>query len=151
MCQICTQFNPYLADCVYEGLPGDGTPAAVPAAGILYAEDAGDAAASTSTAYAIAAGDYFHGTLSSPTESDWVEVTLEAGQTYTFGLTGVGALDAGVDDTYLRLRDASGGLIEERTFDDIKYDQDNDSDPNNDIVSYEWDLNGAGTFGRFAD
>ena len=61
-----------------------------------------DAAANTSTAYSMSAGNYFFGDLSTGTESDWVEVSLQAGQTYTFGLTGVGALDDAANDTYHR-------------------------------------------------
>jgi len=72
-----------------------------------------DAAASTATSYTMAAGDYFFGSLSIGTEHDWVEVSLQAGQTYTFALVGVGALDDAATDTYLRLRSASGTLIDE--------------------------------------
>ena len=122
MCQICSQFNPFLDGCEYEGLGGDApsggnTGIGAGPSGVLYTEDSGDAAGNTSTGYAMGAGDYFHGTLSSPTESDWIAVTLQAGQTYSFGLTGIGALDAGVDDTYLRLRDSAGNLVDEN--DDI--------------------------------
>ena len=74
-----------------------------------------DAAANTSTAYSISAGDYFFGTVEGTTAADWIEVSLTAGQIYTFGLVGVGALNDSVDDTYLRLRDSAGIQID---FDD---------------------------------
>ncbi|MFT5650126.1 MAG: serralysin [Yoonia sp.] len=60
-------------------------------------------------------GDFYMGSLATASDSDWVEVTLVAGQTYTFGLVGVGALSDSLDDPYLRLRDASGTEI---SFDD---------------------------------
>ena len=74
-----------------------------------------DAANTTSTDATMNAGDYFFGTLGTTGDSDWIEVDLVAGQTYTFATTGVGALSDSLSDSYLRLRDSSGAQIE---FDD---------------------------------
>ncbi len=74
-----------------------------------------DAAAGTSTSYAMAVGDYFFGTLGTSKDSDWVRIDLTAGQTYTFGLVGVGALTDNLDDSYLQLRSGAGTKI---AFDD---------------------------------
>lgn len=78
-----------------------------------------DAAAGIVTGYSMDVGDYFFGTLGTVADSDWVEVSLVAGQTYTFGLVGVGALTDNLDDTYLRLRNSAG----------IQIDFDDDSGP----------------------
>ena len=72
-----------------------------------------DAAAATATTYSMAVGDYFFGTLGTTQDSDWIRVDLVAGQTYTFGLVGVGALTDNLDDSYLRLRNGAGTLISE--------------------------------------
>ena len=69
-----------------------------------------DAAAGTSTAYSMAVGDYFYGNLSL-NDDDWVAVTLQAGQTYTLGLTGIGALSDGVTDTVVSLYSSTGSLL----------------------------------------
>jgi len=74
-----------------------------------------DATAGTGTSYSMTAGDYFFGNLSTGTESDWVEVSLVAGQTYTFAVMGTGALDDAANDTFLRLRNVAGTQID---FDD---------------------------------
>jgi len=76
-----------------------------------------DAAASTSTTYSMAAGDTFTGTLGVTGDKDWVEITLTAGQAYTFTHTGSGG--SPLSDPYLRLRDASGTQIAEN--DDISW------------------------------
>ncbi len=47
--------------------------------------------------------------------ADWIEVTLVAGETYSFGVLGVGALSDSLSDSYLRLHDAAGTEIQ---FDD---------------------------------
>ena len=116
MCQICAIFNPQLSNCEYEGLttlPGDAEPNNIAQPQGVVINESGDAAAGTGTTAAMTTGDYFFGSLSSGTESDWVEVNLTAGQTYTFAVVGVGALDDAANDTYLRLRDASGAQLAE--------------------------------------
>ncbi len=66
-----------------------------------------DAASDTGTAYAMAAGDEFYG-VDAQGASDWIRVTLQAGQTYAFGAVGIGAAKSGVWDPLLKLY-ASGG------------------------------------------
>ena len=70
-----------------------------------------DAPNNTSTFYTMDVRDYFFGTLGA-SDSDWVAVTLQAGQTYTFAMVGVGATTDSLDDPYLRLRDSAGSEIE---------------------------------------
>ena len=69
-----------------------------------------DAAADTTTLYSMATGDEFWSRLDQGT-SDWIAVNLSAGGTYSFGAVGIGALDSGVTDPVLRLRDAGGASI----------------------------------------
>ncbi|MEC5322339.1 M10 family metallopeptidase C-terminal domain-containing protein [Aurantimonas sp. A3-2-R12] len=69
-----------------------------------------DAANGTGTTYSLSINDFFRGNLTAG-DSDWVAVNLVAGQTYTIGMVGIGALDTSVDDTLVRLRDAAGTLI----------------------------------------
>lgn len=70
-----------------------------------------DASNSTATTYTIAPGDTFFGSLTSG-DSDWVAISLTAGTTYTFGMTGVGVLDDSLEDTLLLLRDSSGAEVD---------------------------------------
>ncbi|MGC1497940.1 MAG: M10 family metallopeptidase C-terminal domain-containing protein [Sulfitobacter sp.] len=70
-----------------------------------------DAANSSSTTASMDVGDYFFGSLDTTGDSDWVEVNLVAGQTYTFAAIGVGALSDSLSDPYLRLRDSGGAQI----------------------------------------
>ena len=69
-----------------------------------------DAAGSTSTLYAMLAGDVFIGNLSQG-ETDWIAVTLVAGHTYSFGSVGLGAAGSGVTDPLLKLRAANGTVL----------------------------------------
>jgi serralysin len=70
-----------------------------------------DAADGIATTYSMESGDYFFGSLDATDSNDWIEVTLVAGQTYTFGLVGTGALNDSINDTVLRLHDAAGNEI----------------------------------------
>jgi len=66
-----------------------------------------DAPSSTATAYVMGVGDTFSGSIGSSGDQDYVRINLQAGQTYTINLNGVG-----LSDPYLRLLDGSGNLIE---------------------------------------
>ena len=77
-----------------------------------------DAAASIETSYMMAVGDTFNGNLSSPADSDWVGIELEAGTTYVINLSARGDAPAHAEDTVLVLRDSKGGMIAMN--DDIK-------------------------------
>ncbi len=55
------------------------------------------------------------GTLDASGDSDWFRLTLEAGKSYSFSLTGTGGLGS-LDDGYLSLLDASGTRIGNRVF-----------------------------------
>lgn len=66
-----------------------------------------DAPGNTRTPYAMAAGDEFRGQLDIGGH-DWIKVTLLAGSTYSFGAVGLGALNSGVSDPEIILRNVSG-------------------------------------------
>ena len=73
--------------------------------------EAVDAAASSATAYTLSVGQTAQGALGSNGDHDWYRVTLTAGQTYTFAMTGTGTNN--VRDPYLRLYDSSSQLVAE--------------------------------------
>ena len=70
-----------------------------------------DAANNTGTAYSVAVGDYFSGRISTAGESDWLRVTLTAGESYVFTAYGTGGVSNGLSDTILTLRDAQGNIL----------------------------------------
>lgn len=116
MCTICASFTPYLPECHYtrlavldDGSAPQSVPNSVPDGPI--ATERGDAAASVGTNASIDVGGFFEGNISSSGDSDWIAVTLDAGQTYTIAVGGTGALDASLDDPELRIRDAAGNTI----------------------------------------
>ena len=66
-----------------------------------------DAPSGTSTGYRMDVGDTFNGSLTSGSDtSDWVAITLTAGESYTISHTG-----GSLSDPFLLLRDSSGSLI----------------------------------------
>ena len=76
-----------------------------------------DAAAGTSTSYALTAGQTARGNLSPGGDHDWYKVTLTAGQTYTFAMLGTGTNN--VQDPILRLHNPNGtnsGIFDDDTF-----------------------------------
>ena len=73
-----------------------------------------DATNTTATAYTMSVGDVFFGSITAA-DRDWVAITLEAGQTYTFGLVGVGALEDSLNDPYLHFYDSTGTLLSNNT------------------------------------
>ena len=79
-----------------------------------------DAAANTSTSYAITPDDTFVGNLSDGSDQDWIRVTLQAGEYYQITLVGAGLTP--LQDPYLSLYDASGALItdnDDRAYGDL--------------------------------
>lgn len=117
MCQICAAMNPYLNICQYAGLTetaaADASAQALPGD---VTNETGDAAGGTGTTETVGVGEFFMGELDSNGDSDWIQITLEAG-TYTIAGVGVGPLDTAANDVDLYLRDASGVLIEYDDFD----------------------------------
>lgn len=67
-----------------------------------------DASNSSATAYAMTVGDSFYGTVDYAGDSDWISVSLVAGQTYEISMQGTGT--GALYDTYLSIHDATGGL-----------------------------------------
>lgn len=86
------------------GLIADQDRAAVRYAAV---NEAGDAANSTATTARLSINDTFTGTIGSAGDSDWIAVTLVAGQTYVFTAYGSGGL-GGLSDPQLYLRNGSG-------------------------------------------
>lgn len=99
MCEMCRMSDPGIEDCVFET-----------SLYTIYSETS-DAAASTASAYTIAAGDSFSGTLSSAGDHDWVRIAVTAGQRYQFDLQGSESGSGTLSDPYLRLYSASGTQI----------------------------------------
>ncbi len=69
-----------------------------------------DAAANVTTTASFAPGQTFAGSLSVVGDNDWVRISLQAGQTYSFGLDGDGTTSQ-LGDPLLSLRNASGTQI----------------------------------------
>lgn len=69
----------------------------------------GDASSSVLTSARMEVGDRFEGRLdeSSGDDTDWVAITLEAGETYTITMVG----DT-LADPYMRLRDSNGAILD---------------------------------------
>ncbi|MDP4575540.1 M10 family metallopeptidase C-terminal domain-containing protein [Qipengyuania sp. G39] len=70
---------------------------------------AGDIAGDTSTTATITVGGSLTSELETVGDTDWVAITLTAGQTIDISLFGSGANPVG--DTYLRVRDSSGNIV----------------------------------------
>ncbi|NBZ89104.1 M10 family metallopeptidase C-terminal domain-containing protein [Stagnihabitans tardus] len=71
-----------------------------------------DAAGSRATTYQMGLGDVFLGSFSGA-ETDWVKITLTAGQVVTFGAVGLGGPGLAATDLALRLRGANGTILAE--------------------------------------
>lgn len=102
-----------------------------------------DAPDDISTAYAMAVGDDFTGTLSSGADRDAIAITLAAGQTITITLEGNTAAGNATADPYLWLLDSSGSVVA----------QDDDSIGTNSALTFQ--ASTPGTYyilaGSFAD
>ena len=74
-----------------------------------------DYAANTSTTGAVAVGGSATGNIEIVGDKDWFKVTLQAGSTYLFDLSGAGSgggtLGLGSSTPYLRLYNTSGGSV----------------------------------------
>ncbi|MEO0750304.1 MAG: M10 family metallopeptidase C-terminal domain-containing protein [Pseudomonadota bacterium] len=72
----------------------------------------GDASGNANTNARTGVGESFHGTLAGGNDSsDWIAVTLQAGQQYTIALAGIGAQGDRLADPFLRIRDADGRQV----------------------------------------
>ncbi len=104
MCTYCaTQCGSgFLND---DGLPNFPT-------GVEYAAlvETTDAAGGPGTTYSMNPGDTFDGELSAAGDDDWVAINLNAGESYTISLTGVGPTE--LSDPYLRVYRADGTTLE---------------------------------------
>ena len=159
MCTICNAFTPHASDCAYQALteidPNLAEPNTV-GQGATTVTEASDASASRSTNYTASIGEFFHGELSSNSDADWIAVELDAGTTYTFAMVGIGALDEQINDTYLRLRNSNGNVIDQN--DDVDSTQGNSylyshitytatSSGTYYLDAQSWGNNSSGTYG----
>jgi serralysin len=106
MCTTCAMLRAHSEPCPY-----DTASAAINA----YDDSIGltelaDAAAGSQTAYSLAADQVFHGTLSDSADTDWVAVTLVAGESYVIDLYGEGSTGA-VVDPLLKIHAGNGSLL----------------------------------------
>ena len=102
MCPACLSPPAPAEDASITTLPDSVAPAAI----LPTVVETTDAAASTATTYSLQLGETAQGNISFTGDRDWYAVTLQAGQTYTFALTGTGTNN--VIDPYLRLYNAAG-------------------------------------------
>ncbi|QJD16946.1 M10 family metallopeptidase C-terminal domain-containing protein [Paracoccus sanguinis] len=65
-----------------------------------------DAPSGATTPYVLTPGNSFSGSIGSSYDTDWIRVSLTAGQTYNFTMDGVS-----LSDSYLELRNASGTIV----------------------------------------
>ena len=73
-----------------------------------------DAAGNTSTIYSMTASDTFSGSISSTTDTDWIEISIPAGEQWEIGLTGT----SGTTDPIVSLYDSGGNfLLTEQAYD----------------------------------
>ncbi len=102
-----------------------------------------DAANDTSTFYVLQVGQTAQGTIAFNADRDWYAVSLQAGQTYSFAMTGTGIFN--VVDPYLRLMDPTGTTV---------LVLDDDSLPNHNSI-FTYTPSSSGTYyisaGAFAD
>ena len=94
---------------------GEGFPPGAPLPQIV---EGTDAAASTSTAYTLGLGQTARGTLATGADHDWYRVSLVAGQTYTFAMTGTGTNN--VVNPFLRLYASDGSTVLASTDDGLQ-------------------------------
>src|SRR5882672_9461005 len=120
MCQLCQQLGLDLHKSDAPVLDGASnrdviTWAALPGGSGAASESPGSdtVAGSTGTSSAISGGTSARGFINSNGDQDWYAITLTAGQTYTFALSGFGV--GALSDAYLRLLNSSGTQV---TFDD---------------------------------
>ena len=98
MCFLCNATQTF--DPLRHGEDGDGDFAAI--------TEVADAPASIATGYSMSVGDTFSGVISNSSDEDWVAITLTAGETYQFDLTGAPSGGGTLLDPLLRLHSDSG-------------------------------------------
>src|SRR5215510_6537211 len=119
MCQLCQQLGLDLHKSDAAGFSFDGGDtsswAALPRGSGPDSETSGvdSVPGSTGTSLTMSSGSSARGYINSSGDQDWYAVTLTAGQTYTFALSGFGT--GALGDAYLRLVDSSGTQV---AFDD---------------------------------
>ncbi len=137
MCQVCAVVRPSADDCVF-ALDGgyDAT-----TMGIYTGEDpliteAADAAANTSTAYALGIGSYFHGTLDTASDVDVIAIDVTAGVEYSLAVVGIGGLGTQLNDPRVRVLDQNGNVLLDTSNDPVESDDVVFSDDGNSFNDY---------------
>jgi len=74
-------------------------------------DEVGDAAANTSTTASVEVGERFGGELSTFNDEDWIEINLEAGESYVFTVWGTNGLTQGLEDPALTLYNSGGSQL----------------------------------------
>ncbi len=100
MCTICAAtmtFDP------------DRHPDAGPDAAAIF--EGADAPSSIFTPYSISVGDTFSGTIAGGDGSDYIAITLTAGETYEFNLGGTASGVGTLSDPYLYLANSAGTVV----------------------------------------
>src|SRR3954463_15727549 len=120
MCQLCQELGLDLHKSDAPALDGSSkgdlvTWAALPGGpGPAFESPGSDTVAgSTGTSSSLSGGSSLRGFINSNGDQDWYAVTLTAGQTYTFALSGFGV--GALSDAYLELLNSSGTQV---TFND---------------------------------
>ncbi|NIZ15643.1 M10 family metallopeptidase C-terminal domain-containing protein [Phaeobacter sp. HF9A] len=98
MCFLCTATQTF--DPLRHGLDGIGDFATI--------HETNDAPVSISTGYSMSVGDRFNGTIESSGDSDWIAITLIAGQSYEINLTASPSGDGTLQDPFLSLYNGNG-------------------------------------------
>ncbi|KMK63977.1 M10 family metallopeptidase [Puniceibacterium sp. IMCC21224] len=116
MCVLCTSLDQVMlraaTDKPLPGLAGsEGSGLVAHAVSKADLSEGADAAGGTNTAYVVAVGETFAGSLNTASDRDWVEISLEAGEEYVFVAFGVDGATLGLDDTLLTLRSSTGGQL----------------------------------------
>ncbi|MEO1797495.1 MAG: M10 family metallopeptidase C-terminal domain-containing protein, partial [Pseudomonadota bacterium] len=124
MCIICAATNTFDPDRHTDSNPTDfGAPPSplvtFPPTDTALVETT-DAASGTSTSYVMTPADTFSGSIDSGDVSDWIAITLTAGNEYTFDALGTASFGGGtLSDTDLYLYDSSGNQL---AYDDLSGD-----------------------------
>ncbi|MGR3792582.1 M10 family metallopeptidase C-terminal domain-containing protein [Vannielia sp. SX4] len=146
MCQLCYQATPQVSFSPIFGIL-TGESLSQHFTNDLPASDhveGSDAAANSGTAYTIALGDTFEGTISSGSDDDWIAIELTAGEEIVINAFGTNGATAGIGDTTLALYNSTGTQV---AYNDDAYFTDNNNPYDDNLFSIiEYTVPVTGTF-----
>ena len=99
MCTICSSLRPLDPGCIYQGVKS-----------YAVVTEGADASDTVLTTYSISPGDTFSGSYGNSFDTDFVSITLAAGQTYDITLMTYGDPDL-QPDAYLQVLDSNGNVL----------------------------------------